>query len=123
MHRAGAAVLPPASSHQQAMRCLCSHLVRIIRPGDPGNDTTGLLEEISETEALLSAEAPAEAGDRIAFEADGFKAWARVTSCTLREDNYAIVCAFDPDWRWNPHHWRPDHLYRPEPHKKAAGSN
>ena len=43
-------------------------------------------------------------------------------SYTRREDGNAILCAFEPDCRWDPQQWRPDHLYCPQPREKAAGS-
>ncbi len=105
------------------MRYLCSHLVKLVRPGASGADLSGLLEQISETDAVVSTESAVEPGERIAIETAGFQAWAEAKTCETREDGYAVVCAFDAAYRWDPGHWRPDHLYRPRPRSKAAGAS
>ena len=105
------------------VRYLCSHLVLLIRPGGSADDCPALLEEISASQALLSAENAVPPGERVAVETEGFSIWVTVDACEQREGGYILTCAFDAGFRWRPELWAPDHLYQIEPRKKAAGSS
>jgi hypothetical protein len=99
---------------RKSPRYLCSHIVEIWH----GRETTaGLLEDLSAEGAAIAFEAPLERDELVVLVAGGLQAGARVRYCTRRENDYRLGLEFTSGSRWQPHQWRPDHLFLPPSNK------
>ena len=93
------------------IRMMCADMVETCWRDSSGkhHKSMALLEDISESGACLQFEDPVPVGSAIAW--DSFR--GHVSYCVYREIGHFAGVEFDPDSRWSPNLYSPDHLLDP----------
>jgi hypothetical protein len=93
---------------------LCSELVEVFTKSriDAGAPMVAIVEAISETEAVLSCEAPMRRGGAILVKASAWSFRARVAGC--RKDagspGFLVLARFEEPFRWTAAVFSPEHM-------------
>lgn len=93
-------------------RYLCSDLLKIRGPG--GWRGFANLEEIWNTGAILEAEEPIPAGQKLLLRNAAGKIWGEVVKVEAHEFGFRVELAFFRCRNWTPEVFRPRHLFNPD---------
>ena len=92
-------------------KLLCSHLATLK---DGLNKVDALLEEISQTGAVVSLECPLRSNTSVHIDCGTCELRGKVTSCREWVGGYLAEVEFHPDEPWAPDEFKPDRLFNPQ---------
>jgi hypothetical protein len=94
------------------VRLLCADMLQVTWKSEAGDTraATALLEDISRSGACLQLDGPIPVGVELTLRSPGQELSGVVRYCVYREIGYFVGLQFEPDSKWSPGDFQPQHL-------------
>lgn len=103
---------PASSRAAKTPKLLCSHMTTVQQ--SHAGKVSALLEEISETSAVVSLECPLRVSSAVRIDCGTCELRGKVAGCKLSPLGYLAEVELNPDEPWIPAEFKPDRLFNPE---------